>query len=486
MRNIARGCREYDPFSFQSISIGEVKFLCCFRDLLSMEMPGYLTMQVHINALTSTGASQTMHKKSMKKRRNKRNLPIDREKCAHHKEIMESRLTTRALSDRLWHNNSSTKGVKVFMDFSLNEEQTMLYDMVRDFSMEKIAPRAADIDKQGGFPGDLLEELCSQGLLGVTVSSDYDGAGMDTVSLCLAIEEVGRGCASAGAILAVHNAMAAHAIATFGSAEQKKVFLPGLASGKKTGAIAFDEPEKLPMTAKATKEGDHYLIDGVKAFVINGLNAKVLIVFALTGEDRLSCFVVDGTAKGLKKGEAEPIPGLRAAGICQLSFEKCQVPASCLLGKEGEGRAVADVVNALGHLAAAALSVGIAQASVDAAVRYSQERKQFGQFISSFYMIQNMLAQMATDTEAARLMVRKGAWLVDRNLPYIKEASMAKLFACDAAVRTTINAIQVHGGYGYTQEYSLERHLRDAKIVHLLLGTTDNHRALIAQKLFNK
>jgi len=372
------------------------------------------------------------------------------------------------------------------MNFSLNEEQTMLYDMVRDFSTEKIAPRAADIDTQGEFPSDLLEELCSQGLLGVTVSSDYDGAGMDTISLCLAIEEIGRGCASAGAILVAHNAMAAHAIATCGSQDQQKAWLPELASGKKTGALALDEPEKLPLAAKAEKEGDHFILDGTKAFVMNGLGADVFIVFALTGENQLSAFIVDGNTGGLKKGEVEPIPGLRAAGICQVSFEKCKVPESCLLGREGDGHSIAERVNTLGHLAMAALSVGIAQAATDAAVRYSQERKQFGQFISSFYMIQNMLAQMATDTEAARLMVRKGAWLLGQNLPCTREASMAKLFACDAAVRTTINAIQVHGGYGYTREYTLERHLRDAKILHLLAGTPDNHKALIAQKLFNR
>lgn len=378
------------------------------------------------------------------------------------------------------------------MEFAFNEEQTMAADMVKDFAQEKLAPRAAELDKTASFPTESIREMSELGLMGVTIPPEYEGSGMDSISFCVAIEEISKACASSGMAMLIHNAQGATTLSRFGSESLKKKYLPAMATGKKLGAFAFREPDMLressDLKTTAKKDGSHYLLDGTKSFVMNGTEASLFIVFATSDgtRDGISCFIVEKETNGIKTGPAEDLLGIRGAGACQVTFEGCRVPEENIIGVEGQGYEIALKVLDWGRLGIAALAVGISQAAADAALRYSQERKQFGQPICSFQMVQSMLVQMASETESARLMVYKTAWQMDQGQDITKEASMTKLLACDIAVRTTINAVQVHGGYGYTKEYTLERNLRDAKVAQIYEGTSEEQKLIIAQKLLNR
>jgi acyl-CoA dehydrogenase len=380
------------------------------------------------------------------------------------------------------------------MEFTLNEEQTMLADMVKDFAREKIAPRAAELDKTCTFPTENLKEMADLGLMGVTVPPEYEGAGMDMVSYCIALEEISKACASTGVIMAVHNSLDCNILLNHGTEEQKKKYLPGLATGKKLGAYALTEPnagsDAAHLETMVRKDGDHYVIDGIKTFITNSVAADLFIVYCTIdksmGSKGICCLIVERNTPGFTVGKKEEMMGMRASGTCQLVFENCRVPQEQMIGAEGEGFKIAMSALDVGRLGIAAQAVGIAQAAFEAALKYSQERKQFGQAICNFQMIQAMLVQMATEIEAARLMVHKTAWMKDQGMPFTKEASMAKLFASDMAMRSTINAVQVHGGYGYTKEYPLERHLRDAKVTQIYEGTSEIQTLVIARQLLKK
>jgi len=380
------------------------------------------------------------------------------------------------------------------MEFTLNEEQKMLADMVRDFAQEKIAPRAAEYDKTCNFPTENLKEMAALGLMGVTLPTEYEGAGMDTLSYCIALEEISKACASTGVIMAVHNSLIGNILLNFGSEEQKKKYLIPAAKGEILGAYALTEPnvgsDAAHLETTVKKDGDFYILDGIKNFITNSVAADIFIVYATMdkslGSKGICCFVVERNTPGFTIGKKEEMMGVRASGTCQLIFEGCRIPKENLIGQEYEGFKCAMSALDIGRLGIAAQSVGIAQAAYEAALKYSQERKQFGQPICNFQMIQSMLVQMATEIEAARLMIYKTAWLKDAGQPFSKEASMAKFFAADVAVKTTINAVQVHGGYGYTKEYSLERHLRDAKVTQIYEGSSEIQKLVIAKHLLRK
>lgn len=380
------------------------------------------------------------------------------------------------------------------MDFALGEEHTMVCDMVRDFAQEKVAPRAAEIDKNSTFPMENIEEMAKLGLMGVTLPPEYEGAGMDTISYCIAIEEISKACASTAVIMAVHNSLVGNIIYTFGNDAQKKKYLPDIATGKKIGAYALTEPnagsDAAHIETTVKKDGDNYILDGTKTFITNSVAAEIFIVYATTdraiGSKGICCFIVEKGFSGFKIGKKEEMMGMRGGGTCQLLFEGCKVPKENLIGEENQGFKVAMGALDVGRLGIAAQAVGIAHAAYEASVKYSQERKQFGQAICNFQMIQAMLVQMATEIEAARLMVYKTAWLKDNGHNFTKEASMAKLFASEVAVRTTVNAVQVHGGYGYTKEYPIERYMRDAKVTQIYEGTSEVQKMVIARQILKK
>jgi butyryl-CoA dehydrogenase len=378
------------------------------------------------------------------------------------------------------------------MNFELNTDQKMLQGMVREFAQAELEPKAAEIDRSGEFPWDNLKKIADLGLLGITIPEEYGGAGFDFLSLAIATEEISRVCANVGVIVAVNNSLVAYPIQTFGSEEQKRRFLPDLASGRRIGAFGLTEPnagsDPASMESTAVLEGDHYILNGTKRFITNGGEAGIYVVFAYTDKSKrhkgISAFIVERGTPGFSLGKHEDIMGLRATANCELIFEDAKVPKENLLGKEGEGFKIAMQTLDVSRIDIGAQSVGIAQGAFDAALKYSKERKQFGKPICEFEFIQGMLAEMATKISAARFLVYHAAWLKDRGVPrFSKEAAMAKWFASDLAVEATRKAIQIHGGYGYTKDYAVERLYRDAKCMEIYEGTTEIQKIVVARNL---
>lgn len=380
------------------------------------------------------------------------------------------------------------------MEFKLAEEHIMLQDMVRKFAAERIAPRAAEIDRDCKFPMETMKELAELGLMGVTTPEEYGGVGMDYLSYCIAIEEISRACASTGVIMAVQNSLVGYVLNNFTTEEQKKKYLPPIAKGEKIGAYALTEPnagsDAAHIETLVRKEGDFYILDGVKTFITNSIAAEIFLVYATLnrelGAKGICCLLVEKDYPGFHIAKKEEMMGVRASGTCQLVFDGCKVPKENILGEEGKGFKIAMSALDIGRLGIAAQALGIAQAALDASLRYSQERKQFGKPIFEFQMVQAMLVKMATEIEAARLMIYRTAWLKDTGQKFTKEASMAKLFASDVAVNAALNGMQIHGGYGYTKEYPLERYLRDAKVTQIYEGTSEVQRLVIARQLVQK
>jgi alkylation response protein AidB-like acyl-CoA dehydrogenase len=379
------------------------------------------------------------------------------------------------------------------MNFNLSEDQAMIADMVSKFAREEIAPKAEHVDRTCEFPLENLEKMAGLNLLGVMVPQEYGGAELDTVSYSVIIEEIARACASTAVIASVHNSMVEYPLMTFGSTEQKSRYLQRLASGEIIGAAALTEPgagsDPSSMETTAVRDGDFYVLNGTKAFITNAVAAHLFIVYATVGKDLgkegISAFLMERNTPGLTVGKHEEMLGVRGSGTCQLIFESCRVPAANLLGKEGDGLKIALSSLDVGRIGIAAQAVGIGQACMDEAVAYSKERRQFGQPISSFEMVQNMLVEMATEIDAARLLVRRAAFCKDQRMRFSKEASMAKLFASDTAMKTAINAVQVHGGYGYSKEYPVERHFRDAKVTQIYEGTSEVQKIVIARNILS-
>ncbi len=377
------------------------------------------------------------------------------------------------------------------MQLELNEQQKMIQKMVREFAEKEIAPVAADLDKKAEYPTKILQKMAKLGLLGIIIPTEYGGAGLDTISYAIVIEEISRKCASTGVITSVHNSLVSWPIMKYGTEEQKKKYLPILAKGEKIGAFAGTEPnagsDLGAMRTSAELKGDKYIINGDKTFITSGSEAGILIVFAVTdknaGSKGISAFIVENTFKGFKVGSIFDKMGINANHVSELVFENMEVPKENLLGKEGEGFKIALSTLDGGRVGIGAQAVGIAQACLDESIEYAKQRQQFGRPISSFQAIQWMIADMATRIEAARYLVYNAAYKKDKGIRISKEAAMAKLFASETAVEAAIKAVQIHGGYGYTKEYTVERLFRDSKITEIYEGTSEIQRLVIANSL---
>ncbi len=377
------------------------------------------------------------------------------------------------------------------MDFRLDDDQRQLQQALRDFCDNVVAPRAAQRDEEGRFEDGLIGQLAEMGLFGAYVPTEYGGAGLDVVSYVMAIEELSRACAATGILVSAHHSLCVDPILNFGTEEQKRRLLPELASGRKIGCFSLTEPgsgsDAGAARCTAVEQGDAFRITGTKCFVTNGLEAEVAVVFAVTNPTderrRLSAFIVERGMPGFRVGKKEKKLGIRASSTTEFIFEDCVVPRANLLGEVGRGLRVALTTLDGGRLGVAAQAVGIAQACLDASVAYSKTRHQFNTPIANFQAIQWKLADMAAEIGASRLLCWRGAWLKQNKRPYSAEAAAAKLYASEMASRAAGAAIQVFGGYGYCQDYPVERFYRDAKITELYEGTSEIQRFVIARQL---
>jgi acyl-CoA dehydrogenase len=379
------------------------------------------------------------------------------------------------------------------MNFTLSDDQLMMQKMVRDFVEEEVMPQAVITDETHEFPLSLIQKMGELGLMGIPIPEEYGGAGSDFLSYVIAIEEIARGCGSTAVILAVHTSIGTFPILYFGTEEQKRRYLPKLARGEMIGAFALTESnsgsDASSLVTSAERKGDHYIINGSKRFISNSGYAGVYTLMASTdrskGSHGITAFLVEPDTPGFIIGKKEEKMGLHGSSTCELIFEDMIVPIENRLGEEGQGFKVAMSLLDDGRIGIGAQALGLGQAAYEAALSYSQERVQFKQAIMNFQGIQFMLADMATQLEAARLLIYQAASKRDSGLSYSKEASMAKMFASDAAVKVTTDAVQIFGGYGYTKEYKVERYMRDAKITQIYEGTNQIQRILIAKHLRN-
>jgi butyryl-CoA dehydrogenase len=377
------------------------------------------------------------------------------------------------------------------MRIQLSDDQKLLRETVREFAQREVAPRAREIDESGEFPRDFFEKAGSLGLAGVAIPEEWEGAGMDTLSYCLVIEEISRACATSGVILSVNNSLVCDPILQFGDEDQKREYLAPLASGRKLGCFALTEPgagsDAAALRTTAVRDGDDYILSGSKVFITNGTDADLALVFATIdrelGHKGISAFLVAAETPGFARGKHEYKLGVNASGTTELVFSDCRVPVSCRLGREGEGFKIAMHTLDGGRIGIAAQAVGIAQAAFEESLTYAAEREQFGRPIASFQAIQHFLADMSTELDAGRLLTWKAAWAKDNRPRYGLEAAQAKLFTSEMAQRVTNNALQIHGGYGYTKEYNVERYFRDARITEIYEGTSEIQKMVIASAI---
>jgi alkylation response protein AidB-like acyl-CoA dehydrogenase len=377
------------------------------------------------------------------------------------------------------------------MSFKLTDEQLMIQAMVRDFAREVLLTTAMERDRTKEFPSKNLKKMAELGLMGMMVPAEYNGAGVDTVSYVLALEEVAYACASTAVVMSVHNSIVCETINRFGTEEQKQTYLKPLAAGNVIGSFALTEPhagsDPVSQSTWAVRDADHYIINGTKRFITSGKNAAVTIITAKTNKTKrhkgISAFIVKKGTPGFTVGKTEEKMGLCASDTTDLVLRDCRIPAENLLGQEGDGFKIAMTALDGGRIGIGAQSVGVAQAALDAAVSYAKEREQFGQLISKFQGLRWMLADMATELEAARQLTFSAAAKKDRGETYTMEASMAKLFASEMVNRVTAKALQIHGGYGYTKEYPVERLYRDARVFTIYEGTSEIQRVVIANHL---
>jgi len=377
------------------------------------------------------------------------------------------------------------------MSYQLNEEQQMIQAMVSDFARSIILPTAAERDKAKEFPQDIIRQLGELGLMGMSVPQEYNGAGVDTICYSLALQEIGYACASTAVIVSVHNSVSCGPIYQFGSDFLKDTYLTSLAAGKKLGCFALTEasagsdPASQRSTAK--KDGNSYILNGSKAWITSGKSSDIVVATAYTDKGKkhrgISAFILEKGMPGFTVGREEDKMGQRSSDCASLVFEDCRIPAENLLGEEGQGFIIAMTALDEGRIGIASMSVGIAQACLDAAVSYSKEREQFGNPLSKFQGIRWMIADMAVQTEAARLLTFNAAAMKDRGERFSAEASMAKLFASESANRCAYTALQIHGGYGYSTEYPVERYYRDARVTTIYEGTSEVQRIVIANSV---
>jgi len=374
------------------------------------------------------------------------------------------------------------------VDLQLTEDQQLLQKTVREFSEAEVKPRARELDETGHFPRDLFAKAAELGLTGVAIPENEGGAGFDHISYSIVIEEISRCCASTGVILSVQNSLYCDPIHRYGTEEQKQKFLLPFARGEKIGCYALTEPQAgsnaAALQTKAVKQDDHYILNGTKAWITNGGAADAAIVYVSTepekGERGITAAIVEKGTPGFKVGKEEKKLGISATACSELIFTDCEIPVANRIGNEGEGYKVALSTLDGGRIGIAAQAAGIAQGAFEAALRYSKERLAFGHPIADFQAIQFMLADMSTEIDAARLLIRKAAWKQDTGARFSMDAAMAKLFASEMATRVAHKAIQIHGGNGYSREYPVERNYRDARITEIYEGTSEIQRLVIS------
>ena len=381
------------------------------------------------------------------------------------------------------------------MDFTYTDEQNQLRRSVREFAEGEILPHIMEWDEVSHFPSEIMPKLAEMGLLGIIFPEEYGGAGLGYIEYVIAIEELSRVDGSVGIIVAAHNSLCSNHIFKFGSEAQKQKYLSPLAQGKKIGAWSLTEPEAgsdaggTRTTAK--REGNHWVINGAKTFTTNGHYADVCVAMAVTDKSKaahgISAFIIEKGTPGFKPGKKENKLGLRASDTSEVIFSDCRIPQENLLGDEGEGFTGSLKILDGGRISIAALALGMAQGALDAAIKYAKQRKQFGQPISEFQAIQFKLADMATEVEAARLLVYQAAWLADKkDVRFTRESSMAKLFASEVAVRVANECVQIHGGYGFIKDYPAEKFYRDVKLCTIGEGTSEIQKLVIARQLLGK
>jgi butyryl-CoA dehydrogenase len=379
------------------------------------------------------------------------------------------------------------------MDMLLEEKHRAVRQSVRRFCDRELRPIAAQIDQEARFPWEVVEKMGALGYFGIQVPKTLGGAGLDAVSYAIIIEEISRVSAAIGLCVSVHNSVAVYPIMAFGSQAQIERWVPPLARGEKIGAFCLTEPnagsDAGGIEATARVDGNHYRINANKLYVTNGGIADVCLIFCRTDPDAgrrgISVVVAERGAAGLVVGDLEDLCGMRANPVCSIRLNDCRVPRKNLLAKEGMGLKIGLAALDTGRMGIAAQAVGIAQSALDEGVRYARQRQQFGVPIGRHQAIQTMIADMATEVDAARLMVYRAAALKERQLPFSKESAMAKLFASEAATRVTDLAVQIHGGYGYSKSYPVERYYRDARVTRIYEGTSEIHRLVIAKSVLD-
>jgi butyryl-CoA dehydrogenase len=377
------------------------------------------------------------------------------------------------------------------MDFALSPEHEEIRRTVRDFAERRIAPVADELERKGEFPREIVQEAASLGLLGVPYPESVGGTGLDTLAYAITIEELSRVSGSVGIIVSAHTSLGCNPLYLAGTDEQKERYLRPLASGQRLGAYGLTEPgagsDSRGTRTRARRDGDCWILDGSKRFITNAGVADTYIVTAVTereaGTGRISAFIVEADTPGFSIGRMEEKMGLHASNTGELLFDDCRIPLANLLGEEGEGDKLFLRTLDGGRIGIGAMALGLAQAAYEAAAAYAKERRQFDRPIGTFQGVAFMISDMATEIDAARLLVYRAAWLKDQGRPYTTEAAMAKLFASETAQRVTNAAIQVHGGYGYITEYKVERYLRDAKLTEIGEGTSQIQRLVIARNL---
>jgi len=374
------------------------------------------------------------------------------------------------------------------MDLTLTEEQKMIQQMARDFAVKDVEPRARELDEKGEWPTDLVKKMGELGLLGVAVPEEHGGAGADNVAYVLAMEEISRACASTGVIMSVNNSLVCDPILKFGSDAQKKEFLAPLASGQKLGCFGLTEPssgsDASNMQTIAEKDGDDWILNGSKNWITNGPHADLIVVFCNSDREArargVTAFIVPKGTPGFNPQEPDEKMGIHAAHSCTIFFENCRVPKAYQLGDEGQGFKIAMSTLDGGRIGIASQAIGIARAAYEKAVEYSKERKAFGKPIADKQAIQFKLADMATQIDAARLLALRAAHMKNQGVRHTSESAVAKLFASETATRVAHQALQVYGGYGYSKEYDMERHYRDARITEIYEGTSEIMRVVIS------
>ncbi|MGL5152889.1 MAG: acyl-CoA dehydrogenase [Clostridium sp.] len=374
------------------------------------------------------------------------------------------------------------------MNFEFTREQELVRQMVREFAINEVKPIAAEIDETERFPMENVEKMAKLGMLGIPFAKEYGGAGGDTLSYIMTVEELSKVCGTTGVIVSAHTSLCASVVDAFGTPAQKSKYLPPLAKGEKIGAFGLTEPgagtDAAGQQTVATLDGDNYILNGSKIFITNGGVAETFIIFAMTdrsmGTRGISAFIVEKDFPGFSIGKKEDKLGIRASSTTELIMENCIVPKENLLGKEGKGFGIAMKTLDGGRIGIAAQALGIAEGALEEAINYMKERKQFNRPLAAFQGLQWMIADMDTKVEAAKNLVYKAAWLKDQKKPYTVEAARAKLFAAEVAMEVTTKAVQIFGGYGYTKEYPVERMMRDAKITEIYEGTSEVQKMVIA------